>query len=873
MLKWLFVLLCTVSFAQAQELSYYLPKDVQYNPAIPKPEAVIGHHVGEWHVTHDKLVAYMRAVDQASDRIILQDIGTTYEGRAQVVLTVTSPANQARIEQIREEHVSLTKPEKSGSLNTARMPAVIWIGCSIHGNEPSGANASLLAAYYLAAAQGPEIDNLLSNVVILLDPSFNPDGLQRFSTWVNYHKSASQVSDPNAREFNEVWPGGRFNHYLFDINRDWLPAQHPESRNRLVVFHAWKPNILTDHHEMGTNATFFFQPGVPSRVNANTPKRNQELTNEIAKYHAKYLDKIGSFYYTKEGYDDFYYGKGSTYPDVNGGIGILFEQASSRGHAQESANGLLTFPFTIRNQFTTMLSTMEAARQMRTTLLDYQRDFFLNARKEAAAFPVKGYVFGDADDATKNQMFLQMLARHQLEIYALKAPMQAGGKNFQPGSAWLIPTNQPQFKLIKSMFEKNLKFDDSLFYDISAWTLPLAAGLPYAELNAWNAAQAGERYIAPAAALPGQQSQANTTAAASGQSPAVMNPAPFVSKSAYAYVLSWKDYSAPGVLYRLQQRGLLTKVSTNRFESLTDKGKQAFTYGDIIIPVQNQGRSTEEVHAIVNGAAAGTNVTLYAIEGGFAETGIDLGSASITPVRRPTIMIFGGNGTSATDVGELWHLLDQRYRIPSSIVDIETFNRIEPGKYSVILMPSGSYTTLTKAGQEKLREWVSNGGTLVAMEDAVEYVARLGLTKVLIRKDPWTEDSTLSRPYVNRVEDRRALDMPGSIFEAKMDLTHPLAYGYTQPTISLFKSNTIFMDRNNSPYNTPVQYTASPLAAGYLHRRFTPLAPNAAGVNIDGLGRGRVISMTENPNFRSFWFGPNRLLMNAIFFGQIIEAR
>ena len=860
MLKWLFALLCTVSMAQAQELSYYLPKEVQYNPAIPKPETVIGHHVGEWHVTHDKLVAYMRTVDQASDRITLKEIGTTHEGRVQLVLTVTSPANQARIEQIREEHLALSNPDRSGSVNTTNMPAVIWIGCSIHGNEPSGANASLLAAYYLASAQGPEIDNLLSNVVILLDPSFNPDGLQRFSTWVNYHKSTSQVSDPYAREFNEVWPGGRFNHYLFDINRDWLPAQHPESRNRLAVFHAWKPNILTDHHEMGTNATFFFQPGVPSRVNANTPKRNQELTNEIAKFHAKYLDRIGSFYYTKEGYDDYYYGKGSTYPDVNGGIGILFEQASSRGHAQESANGLLTFPFTVRNQFTTMLSTMEAARQMRTTLLDYQRDFYVQARKEAAAFPVKAYVFGDAQDETRNQMFLQMLSRHQLDIYRLKSPLQSGGKSFQPGSAWVIPTNQVQFKLVKSMFEKTLKFDDSLFYDISAWTLPMAAGIPFAELTAWNLSAAGDKYIPPAAPLAGQQ-------------PTSGSPARIVSRSSYAYVMEWKDYAAPGVLYKLQQRGLATKVATNKFEVTTDKGKRSFTYGDIVIPVQNQGKNPEDVHAIVEQAVVGSNVRLYAVEGGFSEAGIDLGSASIVPVRRPNIMILAGSGTSATDVGELWHLLDYRYRIPVSLVDIETFNRIEPGKYSVILMPSGSYSSLTKAGQEKLRDWVSGGGTLVAMEDAVEYVARLGLTKVLIRKDSWVTDTTMSRPYVNRVEDRRALDMPGSIFEATMDLTHPIAYGYTQPNISLFKSNTLFMDRNNSPYNTPVQYTNAPLAAGYLHRRFTPLAPNAAGVNIDGLGRGRVISMTENPNFRSFWFGPNRLLMNAIFFGQIIEAR
>ena len=327
----------------AQELSYYLPKNVSYNPAVPTPESVIGHKVGEWHITHDKLVNYMKAIAASSDRVKLQPLGTTYEGRQQLVLVITSPANQQNLENIRQQHIKLSDPAQSSSVNITDMPVVVWIGHSIHGNESSGSNASMLTAYYLAAAQGAQVDELLKNTVVLLDPSFNPDGLNRFATWVNANKSMTPVTDPNAREFNDMWPGGRFNHYWFDLNRDWLPAQHRESQNRLAFFHQWKPNILTDHHEQGSNASFFFQPGVPSRVNPNTPQRNQDLTGELAKYHARYLDSIGSLYFTKEGYDDFYYGKGSTYPDINGCIGILFEQASSRGHAQETENGVLYY--------------------------------------------------------------------------------------------------------------------------------------------------------------------------------------------------------------------------------------------------------------------------------------------------------------------------------------------------------------------------------------------------------------------------------------------------------------------------------------------------------------------------------------------------
>jgi hypothetical protein len=355
------VLLLGISKNIAQDyqvdLSYYLPTDVSYDPNVPTPKSSIGHQVGDWHITHDKLVQYMYTLANSSDRITIEDRGTTFEGRPLLLLTITAANNHLNIENIRQQHLKLTQKEAS-TVNIDQMPIVVQQGFSIHGNEPSGSNAALAVAYYLAAAQGPSIDTLLNNTVILFDPSYNPDGLQRFAYWANTNKSKNINPDPNDREYKEVWPGGRTNHYWFDMNRDWLPAQLPESRARIATFHKWMPNILTDHHEMGTNSSFFFQPGIPSRTHPLTPQQNQDLTAEIGTYHASAFDKIGSFYYSKESFDDFYYGKGSTFPDINGSIGILFEQASSRGHAQESVNGILTFPFTIRNQFTAALSTL-----------------------------------------------------------------------------------------------------------------------------------------------------------------------------------------------------------------------------------------------------------------------------------------------------------------------------------------------------------------------------------------------------------------------------------------------------------------------------------------------------------------------------------
>ena len=352
----LFLFLC-LSFsvsAQKVDLTYYLPKDVSYNQNIPTPKSIIGHEVGEWHITHDKLVTYMKALAASSDRITLENRGKTFEDRPLLLLTITSPKNHQNLEKIRQDHLDATN---NNTLDISKNPIVVYQGFSIHGNEPSGSNAALAVAYYLAAAEGSEIDDLLNNTVILFDPSFNPDGLQRFAYWANTNRSKNINPDPNDREYNEIWPRGRTNHYQFDMNRDWLPVQLPESKARIASFHKWLPNILTDHHEMGSNASFFFQPGIPSRTNPLTPQMNQDLTKEIATYHAKSLDKIGSLYYSEESFDDFYYGKGSTFPDINGSIGILFEQASSRGHAQETKNGVLTFPFTIRNQFTAALST------------------------------------------------------------------------------------------------------------------------------------------------------------------------------------------------------------------------------------------------------------------------------------------------------------------------------------------------------------------------------------------------------------------------------------------------------------------------------------------------------------------------------------
>ncbi len=810
----------------AQDLTYYLPQNITYNKTIPTPKEIINHEVGEWHITHDRLVLYMKAIAKACpERVILQSMGYSTESREQVLLVISSAKNIKNIEQIKQQHLQL----QNGNVeNLKKMPIVVWIGHSIHGNESSGANAALLGAYYYAAAQGSHIDSVLDNTVILYDPSFNPDGLQRFSTWANQHKSKNLVTDPNSREFNEVWPGGRFDHYWFDLNRDWLPQMLVESQNRVKYFHKWKPNILTDHHEMGSNASFFFQPGVPSRVNPLTPNINQEITAKIATYHTKALDKIKSLYFTKENYDDFYYGKGSTYPDAQGCIGILFEQASSRGHAQQTANGVLTFPFTIRNQFTTELSTLDAALYLREEILQYQNNFFKNKTS------TQSYIYGDAQDVTKTNLFTQMLLRNDITVY----------KNKTEANSFVVPLAQKQQTLIKAIFEKTLQYKDSIFYDITAWTFPLAFNIPY-NLN--------ENVVV-------------------GEKVTTTNLHSFTNKitnSDYAYILEWNEYYAPASLHALLQQGIDAKLTNKLFTTTITTGNKKFEPGSILITLANQKLSEENIFQKLKTIAEQYEVNIYATKTGLAIDGVDMGSGSFSNLSKPTIALLVGNGVNATDAGEVWHLLDQRMNIPATQLELLTFNRVELNKYNTIIMVGGAYTDLNK---EKLKTWVQNGGTLIAMEEAITWCATNGINEVKFKKLQQPTDSAMLKAYNQREAIQGAQAMSGAIFAADVDLSNPLAYGYSSNTLFTFKANNVYMEKSKNAFATPFYYKQNPLVSGWVSMQNKAAMNNTAAVIVNTIGNGRVINIDNNPNFRGFWLGGTKLMMNAIFFGRTIDA-
>ena len=838
MKKILFILVATTTISSAigqVNADYFLPKNETYHKDIPTPEEIIGHPVGKWHVSHDKLSEYMRTLAAASNRIQIENRGVTYEDRPLLLLTISSPENLAKLDEIKAQHIALTEPN-GGLLDTREMPVVVYQGFSIHGNEPSGANAGLLVAYHLAAAQSQEVKELLENTIILFDPSFNPDGLQRFSQWANTHKAQNIVADPNDREYNEVWPRGRTNHYWFDMNRDWLPVQLNESKARIATFSDWLPNVLTDHHEMGTNSTFFFQPGIPSRVNPLTPKRNQTLTMAIGKYHEEALNAIGSLYYSEEDYDDFYYGKGSTYPDVNGGIGILFEQASSRGHAQESDNGLLTFPFTIRNQFVTALSTLKAAHELKKDLLDYQRDFYNNAREEGAKNRDKALVFGNEKDAATAYRLSEVLIRHDIKVHRLSKNLRKDGKNFPQENSFIVPLNQKKQRLVKAIFSEQKQFKDSLFYDVSAWTLSHAFDVNTTKMKDLSAL--GE--------------------VVNG----IENPTPKqVTKAAYAYLFEGHGYYTPKALYALLEANVRVKVG---LQSFSLNGKK-YDYGTLMVPVANQSLDENELFSLMKEIAEEAFIDIHSVETG-RTLGIDLGSRNFETISIPKVALLVGDGVRSYDAGEIWHLMDTQYHIPVTKIDVKSIAKRDLSRYTHLVIPSYTGSLLGDA-KKKISSWIKNGGNLIAYRDAIKWANKNKLIEEEFRKG---ELKAKDIPFVDMGKFKGAQAIGGAIFNADIDRSHPINFGIEDTQLALFRNSRIFMEPDDNSYNNPIQYTNNPLLSGYISEEQLELLKGSVPFKIKRSGRGKILLMTDNTNFRAFWLGTQQLYANMLFYANMM---
>jgi hypothetical protein len=843
----LLLLALSTAAAEVPDLDYYLPKDANPDPAIPTPKQALGSEFATWHLHHHELIDYLKQIDTQSDRVTLTEYARSHGRRPLVYLAITAPENHAKLESIRQAHVArVTSPEKESDATDA--PIVVWMGYGIHGNEPSATHAGALLAYHLAAARDTATTDFLKKAVVILDPCLNPDGFERFSDWTNNHRGQHPSAHRSDREHQEGWPNGRSNYYWFDLNRDWLPAVHPESQGRLKLFHDWQPNIVTDYHEMGNvNRSYFFQPGIAKMVHPLTPTANQTLTEKMAQEHAKALDAIGSLYYTGESYDDYYIGKGSTYPDVNGSVGVLFEQASSRGFQQQTEHGLLTFPFTIRNQFTTSLSTLRAAHALRTDFLSYQQNFYREALKDAGASKTQAFIFAAPGDPARLAAFQTLLTRHQIQSHRPAEDVTAGGKTFAASASIIVPVEQRQYRLITAMFETRTQFASSNFYDVSAWHLPSAFGLLHADLETVPAAH-DKRLITPKGMLTG--------------------PDP-----AYAYVFSWTPRHAPTALFKLLHSKVRCWTATRPFTTTVAERKIKWPQGSIVIPTATQDAITPEaLRQLLTTLAADTSLTIQALNTGYAGTVPDLGSPTFQPVQNKGVLLVTGPGVGSTTAGDVWHQFDQVWQTPLTMVESTQLSARVLADHSTVILASTSFSGLPISAQSALQSWVKSGGCLIGIGSSASSLAAQEWCKVETAKAA-TGTTPKDAPYDQAAERRTSRELNGVIVQADFDPTHPLAFGFSdRPQIQLMRDDATYLKPATSPYLNPLRYTDAPLVSGSASKANLDAMTGTTPVQIKTVDAGQVILFTDNPVFRGHWLGTEKLLANALFFGPLVNS-
>jgi hypothetical protein len=822
-----------------------------FNPAVPTPEQFLGYPIGSHFTRYDQMVAYFRELERTSNRVHVEVIGQTYEHRPLIMASFTSPANYANRETIRQNHL-----KRATAAGNDDVPLVVQIGANVHGNEPSGGESTLLTAYYLAASESEEAKRWLNEMLIFVEPILNPDGRDRFANWANMHKGTPAVADPLDREHTEIWPGGRMNHYWFDPNRDWFLCAHPEAQAHVRWFHEWMPYVVVDHHEMGTNATFYFDPGKNSSNNPLVPAYLYDTVYPaFGQYFSKAMNGIGSLYFTKETFDKLYPGYGSSYANFYGGAGFLFEQASARGLVQETTTIPITFGFTVRNQLTAALATLRASLAEKAMLLKLRRDFFQTTAEQARRSPIKGYLFGDEADATRTRAFVNLLLRHQVEVYDLERDMVMDGRTYRKGQAYVVPTEQRNNLMVRSAFEKAITYSDSLFYDASTWSLIHSFGLPHTDLS--NRVGLGR---AVSVSLPLGKPISQSLAA----------PVPTVERSNYAYVIPVTDFGVYRLLNALQTGGAIVKTSFKPFTTKVGSETRTYGYGTLVVPVQQQTLPPDSLYRLVGAASREAGVAVQSLETGFSAQGIDLGSNQVRTLKQPKVLMLVGPGVSAYEAGEVWHLLDQRVRMPITKIDMANVGRANLNQYTTLVMVSGTYPA-DKALADRIKAWVQAGGTLVTLKTATEWAVKQGLTKEkLIAAD--TTKRALRYNYDEATTYEGAKALGGSIFAADLDLSHPLGFGFTDRRVSVFKNNQTMLQPSLSPYNTVLQYTASPLIGGYVHPSSLKRVSKSAAILASGDGAGRVILFADNPNFRASWYGTSKLFLNALFFGSVLTV-
>ena len=804
-----------------------------YSQSIQSPSEFLGYEIGARFTRHHKVVAYFKYVSTALKNVKLEKYGETNEHRPLYVTYISSQENIINLENIRKKNLSQTGIIAGNATNKK---AIVWLSYNVHGNEASSTEAAMLTLYELVTNKKA----WLENTVVILDPCINPDGRDRYVNWFNQVKSTPYNIDQNAKEHSEPWPGGRPNHYLFDLNRDWAWVTQVESQKRIAIYNKWMPHIHVDFHEQGINNPYYFAPAAEPFHEIITDWQ-RDFQTQIGKNHARYFDKEGWLYFTKESFDLLYPSYGDTYPTYMGAIGMTYEQAG-HGRAglgiQTDAGEILTLKDRAIHHMTTGLSTVEISSKHAEKLNIEFKKFFENFNFN---FNYKSYVLKNENE-DKMKRLKKLLDTHEIRYENAKNG-SVKGYNYKNQSTnkfainstdLVVHTNQPKGKMVKVLFEPNAKLADSLTYDITAWSLPYAHGI--------NAI-------------------ASKTKVNSTKRKNIKTYINTIDNTAYAYLSKWNSLDDATFLGALLQQNIVSRFTEKAFSA---KGT-SFDKGTLII-LRNDNRNLDFDAKLIS-IANKYQRNLTAVSTGFSETGVDFGSYSVKPIKKQKIAVISGKATSSLSFGEVWHFFETQLQYPITNINSSDFSRTNLSTYDVLILPSGNYSDmLNKKTLTKVKKWTRAGGTVLAIGNALQSFAdtddfALKTKKPEEKKDSISDNLTL---FSDRVRESVADLITGSIFKGTLDNSHPLAFGYGKNYFSLKLSGTSYSYLKEG-YNVGYFNEETKNVSGYAGSKASKEVSKSLLFGEEQMGNGSIIYMVDNPLFRSFWENGKLFVANAVF--------
>ena len=801
-----------------------------FSQSIQSPEEFLGYKPGEKYTRHHKVIEYFTYVGNQLGNVELEKYGETYENRPLFITYISSQKNIDNLEEIRLKNLGQTGLEPDQGDNDI---AIVWMSYNVHGNEASATEAAMSTLYKLVT----EKKSYLENTIVIIDPCINPDGYDRYVNWYNMVGNFPYDVDQNAREHNEPWPGGRPNHYLFDLNRDWAWATQKETQQRLKVYNKWMPHIHADYHEQGINSPYYFAPAAePFHEVINDWQR--DFQTQIGKNNASLFDAQGWLYFTKERFDLLYPSYGDTYPTYMGAIGMTYEQAgnSRSGLGINTDHGyVLTLVDRIKHQTTTSLSNVEVASKNSLKLNQEFRKFFDNSKLK-----YKSYVLKNENNDKTNRL-ISLLDKHEIEYeYTNKGQVKGFDYQTQKESRMdvsdkdlVIHSDQPKGKMVKVLFEPNAKLADSLTYDITAWSLPYAHGFKT------------------------MASKIKVNSRKEVLSDITFNK---VNKNAYAYISKWNSLEDASFLAETLDAGIKVRFSETDF---TIEGN-SFKKGSLII-LRHDNRQTDFDEKLIK-IANKKGRTLRAVKTGFVDSGSDFGSYSISPINKQKVAVISGDGVSSLAFGEVWHFFERQLNYPITVINTDYFGRVNLYEYDVLIIPNGYYGSTLSDQTKKISEFVQSGGTVIAIGGALRNFANkdgFALKSKKRNRDKKPEPNLT--PYAEQERESANNLITGAIFKSEVDVSHPLAFGYDKEYFSLkigSSSYELFQRGGNVAYFTEDATNIS----GFAGKNALKTIPESLMIGEERKGRGSIIYFVDNVLFRSFWENGKLFFVNAVFF-------